>query len=154
MPTIHKLHRELIIDTDLATAWEFMSSPKNLDAITPDDLSFETVSEVPDKMFNGMLIEYNVGIPFLGKQKWLSELNHVRQQHSFVDIQLIGPYKIWHHYHEITEVEGGIRFVDHVNYVMPFGPLGSIAHGLYVKKQLKHIFDHREKVTPGLFKKL
>jgi ligand-binding SRPBCC domain-containing protein len=154
MPKIHTLHRELIIDTDLPTAWEFISSPKNLDAITPDDLSFEIVTEVPEKMYNGLLIEYEVGVPFLGKQTWLTELKHIREQHSFVDEQLIGPYKLWFHYHEITEVEGGVRFVDHVNYVVPFGPLGSIANALYVKNQLKYVFDHREKVTPALFAKM
>ncbi|HAV13781.1 MAG TPA: hypothetical protein DCX06_09890 [Opitutae bacterium] len=151
MPKIHTLYREQVIQTDLATAWEFISSPKNLDAITPDDLSFEIITDVPCKMYNGLLIEYKVGIPFLGKQTWLTELKHIREQHSFVDEQRIGPYKIWYHYHEITKVEGGIRFVDKVNYVLPFGPLGSLAHWLFVKRQLKHIFDHREKVTPGLF---
>ncbi len=149
MPKIYQLYREQIIQTDLATAWDFISSPKNLDTITPDDLSFEIITEVPEKMYNGLLIEYKVGIPLLGKQTWLTELKHIREQLSFVDEQRIGPYKVWYHYHEITEVEGGIRFVDRVNYVMPFGPFGSIAHCLYVKNKLKHIFDHREKVTPG-----
>lgn len=153
MPKIHQLYREQVIQTDLATAWEFISSPKNLDAITPDDLSFEILTEVPEKMSNGLLVEYRVGIPLLGKQTWLSELKHIREQHSFVDEQRIGPYKVWYHYHEITEVEGGIRFIDRVNYVMPFGPFGYIAHILFVKNKLKHIFDHREKVTPGIFAK-
>ncbi|MGJ8639498.1 MAG: SRPBCC family protein [Opitutaceae bacterium] len=150
MPKIHTLHREQIIPTDLTTAWDFISSPQNLDAITPDDLSFEIITKVPEKMYNGLLIEYRVGIPCLGKQTWLSELKHIRERHSFVDEQRIGPYKLWYHYHEIAEVDGGIRFIDHVNYVMPFGPLGSIARAVYVKNQLKTIFDHRDKVTPKL----
>lgn len=149
---IHTLYREQIIETDLETAWKFISTPRNLDAITPDDLSFEIITEVPEEMRNGLLIEYKVGIPILGKQTWLTELKHIREQHSFVDEQRIGPYKIWYHYHEITEVEGGIRFLDRVNYVLPFGPLGSIAHVLYVKKQLQYIFDHRAKVLPEQFK--
>lgn len=151
MPKIHQLYREQIIQTDLATAWDFISSPKNLDAITPDDLSFQIVSDVPEKMTNGLLIEYKVGIPFLGQQTWLTELKHIREQHSFVDEQRIGPYKVWYHYHEITEVPEGIRFIDRVSYVMPFGPFGAIAHALYVNKQLNYIFDHREKVTPAIF---
>ena len=79
----------------------------------------------------------------IGKQTWLSELKHIRKQQSFVDEQLIGPYKLWFHYHEISEVEGGIQFVDHVNYIMPFGPLGAIARAIYVKRELKRIFDYR-----------
>ena len=140
---IHTLHREQTIPTSIDVAWDFISSPANLDAITPPDLSFEIVTEVPPVMYNGLLIEYRVGIPLLGKQTWLTELKHIREGHSFVDEQRIGPYKLWYHYHEITEVEDGVRFVDRVNYVMPFGPLGEIARWIYVKRQLQHIFDYR-----------
>jgi ligand-binding SRPBCC domain-containing protein len=143
MPKIHQIHREQIIDTDIATAWEFICSPKNLDAITPDDMSFEIVSAVPDKMYDGLLIEYCVGIPILGRQTWLTELKHIVLQRSFVDEQRVGPYQFWSHYHEITAVPGGVRFVDRVHYVLPFGPLGAIAQGLYVKRQLQHVFDYR-----------
>jgi ligand-binding SRPBCC domain-containing protein len=141
---IHTLHREQIVQTTIDTAWDFISSPANLDAITPPDMSFEIVTDVPAAMYNGLLIEYRVGIPFLGKQTWLTELKHIRPGHSFVDEQRVGPYKLWYHYHEITEVSDGVRFIDHVNYVMPFGPCGEIARSVYVKQQLQQIFDYRE----------
>lgn len=144
MAKIHTLQRELVINTDRQTAWRFISSPQNLDAITPPDMNFEIITEVPDVMYDGLLIEYRVGIPLLGKQSWLSEIKHIVEGHSFVDEQLAGPYKLWFHYHEIAEVDAGIRFTDRVTYVIPMGPLGGIAHALYVKKQLKHIFDYRE----------
>lgn len=143
MTTIHTLYREQTIPTEIDRAWEFMSAPANLDAITPPDMSFEIITPVPEKMYEGLLIEYRVGIPILGKQSWLTELKHIREGHSFVDEQRIGPYKLWIHYHEVTEVEGGVRFVDRVTYVLPFGPLGGLAHALYVKNQLKRIFDYR-----------
>ncbi|MGZ0654058.1 SRPBCC family protein [Coraliomargarita sp. W4R72] len=144
MPKIHRLHREQTIATDLQTAWDFISTPQNLDRITPDDMAFEIVSEVPEQMYDGLLIEYRVGIPVIGKQTWLTELKHIRERHSFVDEQRIGPYKLWLHYHEITEVKDGVRFIDRVNYVMPFGPLGAIARAVYVKNELKRIFDYRQ----------
>lgn len=144
MAKIHTLYREQIIQTDIERAWQFINSPANLDAITPPDMSFEIITEVPEGMYNGLLIEYRVGIPLLGKQTWLTELKHIREGKSFVDEQRIGPYKIWYHYHEISEVEGGVRFIDQVNYVMPFGPFGELARAVYVKNQLKHIFDYRK----------
>ncbi|MGB0744946.1 MAG: SRPBCC family protein [Opitutales bacterium] len=144
MAKIHTLFREQVIKTDIERAWQFISVPANLDAITPPDMSFEIITDIPEVMYNGLLIEYRVGIPLMGKQTWLTELKHIREGHSFVDEQRIGPYKLWYHYHEITEVGGGVRFIDRVNYVMPFGPLGAIAHALYVKKQLKHVFDFRK----------
>jgi len=150
MPKIHSLHREQVIATDLKRAWEFISSPANLDAITPPDLSFEIVTEVPEVMYNGLLIEYRVGIPFLGKQTWLTELKHIREAHSFVDEQRIGPYRLWYHYYELQQVVGGVRFVDQVRYVMPFGPLGEIARSMYVRQQLRQIFDYRQQAMPRL----
>ena len=143
MPKIHQLHSEITIKTDLDTAWDFIGSPKNLDLITPDDMVFEIVSDPPEEMHEGLLVEYRVGIPVLGKQTWLSELKHIRDRHSFVDEQLVGPYKLWLHYHEITKVEDGVLFVDYVNYIMPFGPFGAITHAIYVKRQINRIFNYR-----------
>jgi ligand-binding SRPBCC domain-containing protein len=143
MPTIHQLYRKQVIDTDLNTAWDFISSPKNLDTITPDDMSFEIITDLPATMYDGLLIEYRVGIPIIGRQTWLTEIKHIRERHSFVDEQRIGPYKLWLHYHEITEHPEGVQFIDCVNYVVPFGPCGQLAHAIYVKKQLKYVFDYR-----------
>ena len=143
MCKIHKLYREQTISTEIEKAWEFIRTPRNLNRITPDDMSFEIVSDLPEEMYNGLLIEYKIGIPIIGKQTWLSELKHIRDRHSFVDEQRFGPYKFWYHYHEIREVDSGICFVDRVNYIMPFGPIGAIARELYVKKQLNKIFDYR-----------
>ena len=85
MAKIHELSSVQTIPTDLETAWNFIRSPRNLYQITPDDMAFEILSSLPEEMFNGQLIEYRVGIPFLGKQTWLSELKHIRERHSFVD---------------------------------------------------------------------
>ena len=150
MAKIYQLRREQIIATDIDTAWEFISSPKNLDAITPPDLSFEILTDVPNTMYNGLLIAYRINIPLLGKQNWLTELKHIRERHSFVDEQRIGPYKIWYHYHEITQCPEGVRFIDLVNYVIPFGLFGRIAHAAYVKQKLEHTFNYRAKVMPDL----
>lgn len=40
---------------------------------------------------------------------------------------------------------------DEVTYVMPFGFLGKIAHTLFVKSKLKHIFDERQRLTDAIF---
>lgn len=144
MPIIHHLHREQVIATELEIAWDFIKSPANLNVITPPDMEFEIVSDVPDKMYNGLLIEYRIGVPFLGKQAWLTEIKNIREKTSFVDEQRVGPYKLWLHYHEIAPTNNGVRFLDHVTYLLPFGPLGEIANSIYVSKELNRIFDFRE----------
>ena len=151
MATIYQLCDEQTIATDLDRAWEFIRKPENLDRITPDDMPFEIMSEIPEQMYDGLIIEYRIGIPLLGKQSWLTEIKHVREKHSFVDEQRIGPYRLWYHYHEITPTENGVRFRDHVHYSLPYGPLGSMAHVLFVKKQLRHIFDYRKTALNEVF---
>lgn len=151
MPKIHTLYREQTIATDLDTAWDFISRPENLNKITPTDMDFEIVSNLPDQMSNGLIIEYRIGIPLLGKQRWLTELKHIRERHSFVDEQRIGPYQLWYHYHEIRETDGGVQFIDRVHYAMPYCIFGEIAHCLYVKRQLRHIFEYRKTAMERLF---
>ena len=88
---MHLLEREIILDTDSDKIWEFLSTPINLNELTPPDLHFKILSEVPDKMFNGLTILYEIKIPYFGKQSWLTEIKHIIPGHSFVDEQRRGP---------------------------------------------------------------
>ena len=140
---MYTLKRSVVVPTTLEEAWDFIRRPQNLNLITPDDMDFQIVSEVPEEMYNGLIIKYIVKIPLLGSQEWLSEIKHVRDHHSFVDEQRIGPYKLWYHYHEIREVDAGILFIDEVTYEVPYGPFGKIAHSVFIGRTLNRIFDYR-----------
>lgn len=142
------------VPISLEKAWDFFSSPKNLAEITPDHLGFKiTSTDVRDKMYPGQIITYKVK-PLLGiPLPWMTEITHVQDKEYFVDEQRFGPYALWHHKHFFKEIEGGVECIDKVDYKLPFGPLGSIAHGLFVKKQLQGIFDYRFKKLEELFGK-
>lgn len=132
--------------------WDFISSPKNLREITPDELDFEITSkDLPEKMYTGMIITYKVRPLFGIKMTWVTEITHVEDGQFFIDEQRVGPYSIWHHQHHIKEVEGGVEMTDIVSYRPPFGFLGSIANALIIKGQLKKIFAHREKAIVERF---
>lgn len=149
-----RLKREQTVPTTLERAWEFIRTPSNLNLITPDDLQFTICSDVPEEMYDGLLIDYRIRIPVVGTTRWVTEIKHIRPFHSFVDEQRIGPYSFWYHYHELTEVDGGIRCVDEVSYALPWGPAGRLAHALFVKSTLKRIFDYRaEKMAELLSRK-
>ncbi len=140
---MHQLKRTQRLPIDLVTAWDFFSSPKNLAAITPDELGFEIKSELPDKMYPGMLIQYTVK-PLLGiPLTWVTEITHVEHLKFFVDEQRVGPYSIWHHQHFFKEIPGGVEMTDIVDYRLPFGPLGDIFHPILVKGKLEDIFKYR-----------
>ena len=153
MPKVYQFERKQVIKIDMETAWDFMRSPANLNKITPPDMTFTILSDLPDVMFEGQIIRYKIKIPFIGEQNWVSELKHIKDKHSFVDDQRIGPYKLWYHYHQIEECLGGVEFTDHITYSIPYGLFGEFAHCIYVKNQLKNIFDYREETTPTLLEK-
>lgn len=142
---IHTLERTQILPAKPEALWQFLSRPENLNAITPPWLHFEIRTAVPEKMFNGLLVEYRVRVPLFGTQNWLTEIKHIQEGASFVDEQRAGPYKLWYHYHEVQPHEAGSRMIDRVTYQLPFGLLGDLVHTLVIKRQLKQIFDHRER---------
>lgn len=143
---MHKIHREQVVQSSLEQVWHFIKDPRNLNAITPDALDFKIISDVPTEMTSGLLIEYRIKIPFLGQQKWLTEIKHIRHMHSFVDEQRVGPYSFWYHYHELHDMGNGVKIIDDVTYVVPFGVLGRCINFLMIGKMLKKIFDYRAKM--------
>ena len=133
-----------IIDANLQVVWEFLCNPHNLNAITPHDLEFEIVSDVPSVIVNGLLIQYRVKIPYIGRRVWVSEIKHIRQNFSFVDEQRIGPYAFWYHCHEIEKTSSGVRMIDTVSFVMPYGVFGKLLYSLFIRKTLLRIFAFRQ----------
>ena len=150
---MYQLKLKQIIPTDLETCWDFFSSPKNLKTITPDYMGFKVLVEIPEKMYAGLMIEYEVK-PLLGiPMKWITEITHVDHLKFFVDEQRKGPYKIWHHEHHFKQVENGIEMTDIVTYELPCGILGKIANPLIVENKIKQIFDYRFKKVEEIFGK-
>lgn len=136
----------------LPEAWDFFSSPVNLEKITPPHMGFKITSERPDKMYPGQIISYKVS-PLPGiTTNWVTEITHVKDQEFFVDEQRFGPYAMWHHEHHFVEKDGGVFMTDKVSYKIPFGFLGHIAQNLLVKKQLRGIFEYRIKALEEKFK--
>ncbi len=133
-------------------AWDFLSSPKNLQKITPAHMGFEILTEnLPEKVYPGMIIQYNVRPVLNIPMRWVTEITHVDHLNFFVDEQRVGPYRIWHHEHHLKVIPGGVEMNDIVTYQPPFGVLGSIANMLFIKGQLKEIFAFREQKLTELF---
>ncbi|EMY82118.1 SRPBCC family protein [Psychroflexus gondwanensis] len=141
---IYEIHTRQKLPISKQEAWDFLSDPKNLQEIMPDEMGFEIMSGADRKMFTGQLLQYKV-TPLPGfKTKWVTEITHVQKPDYFVDIQLYGPYALWHHKHFIHEIEGGVEIEDLVHYKIPFGILGRMMHPILVKPKLNEIFKARE----------
>lgn len=151
---VYSLKTVQSIPVSLERAWDFFSSPANLQSITPAKMGFKIISQHHGKkMYAGQIIEYKVkpvlGIPLY----WMTEITHVQDQQHFIDEQRFGPYSLWHHQHHFKAVPGGVEMTDIVHYKLPLWILGDIANTLFVKKQLKDIFDYRFQKVEELFGK-
>lgn len=141
---MHVLEKKITLNAAPEEVWEFLATPLNLNELTPPDLDFRILSDLPEKMYNGLMVTYEIGIPFFGTHRWLTEIKHVNEGVSFVDEQRVGPYKIWYHQHMIEPVGKEMtRMIDRVAYLLPFGPLGALVHKVKVKHMLEEIFDYR-----------
>jgi len=142
--TIHHLYRRQFLPITLAEAWPFFSTPRNLEAITPEFLHFRITSAAPEDIYSGLIITYKIaavaGIPMT----WVTEIKHVEPLRRFVDEQRIGPFRLWFHEHRFEAVDGGIMMEDIVHYVMPWGWLGEMVHAAFIRQRLKAIFDYRQ----------
>ena len=148
---MYQLKRKQIIKADLETCWSFFSSPYNLKKITPTYMGFEVLTDIPEKIHEGLMIEYRVK-PLLGiPTKWVSKISKVEEKKFFIDEQLSGPYKKWHHEHHFRQVDEGTEIIDIITYQIPFGLLGKIVHPFIVKKKLESIFNYRNEAIKDIF---
>lgn len=141
----YQFHFAQPINAPRDDVWEFIATPGNLQKITPENMGFEILSKnLPGKMYEGMIISYNVRPVFGIKTKWVTEITHIREKEYFVDEQRVGPYTIWHHQHRIKSLETGVLMEDIVSYKPPFGFIGDLANSLFIRKKIEEIFAYRK----------
>lgn len=139
----------MLTRSSLKETFEIFKDPYNLAKITPRWLNFQVTSKNVE-IRKGAEIDYNirwVGLPM----HWQTLITEYEPPFLFVDEQAKGPYSIWRHRHTFHSEELGTRVGDHVEYALPFGPLGRIAHALVVKRQLQSIFEFRQRELGKMF---
>ncbi|MBN1649695.1 MAG: SRPBCC family protein [Bacteroidales bacterium] len=147
----YQFQKEQFIKSTIDTVWAFISTPQNLKKITPDYMGFDIQSQdLPNKIYEGMIIAYKVK-PLLGiKTTWVTEITHIKDKSYFVDEQRVGPYALWHHQHLIIPQADGVLMRDIVSYKPPFGLIGSLANSLIINTKLNEIFEYRKAVIEKL----
>src|SRR4051812_36957498 len=146
----HILQREqLLRGLAPADVFPFFADARNLEAITPPLLGVRVVTPHRIEMRVGTLIQYRLrlhGVPI----SWLTSIQAWDPPVRFVDVQVRGPYGLWHHTHTFEEVPGGTLMRDTVRYAIGFGPLGELARRALVERDLRTIFDARAAAVPAL----
>lgn len=139
----HLLEREQWLPRAPEEVFAFFADALNLEAITPPWLGFSIITPHPIGMRAGTLIEYRLRLHRV-PIAWLTRIEVWEPGVRFVDVQLSGPYRLWHHTHEFrADGTGATLMRDTVRYALPLGPLGEIARRLFVARDLERIFDFR-----------
>lgn len=129
----------------------FFADEKNLERITPPWLSFRVLSKTTAALEEGTRIRYQLkvkGIPI----RWQSQIESWTPNAAFVDRQLNGPYKVWHHTHSFTPLNNGTLMTDTVRYRLPGGSLGAMLAGRWVRNDLRQIFEYRRDTIEKIFR--
>lgn len=153
MPEFHTLRREQWIPQPVAQVFDFFADAGNLEAITPPWLAFRILTPRPIPMAAGTEIRYRLrwhGAPLV----WRTEIRSWDPPTRFVDIQLNGPYRLWHHTHLFEPRDGGTRMRDIVRYRLPFGFVGKAMQIVKVERDLEQIFDYRARRVREIFASL
>ncbi|MBI9053901.1 MAG: SRPBCC family protein [Bacteroidales bacterium] len=149
---MYSIKRSQKIPLNLTKAWNFFSKPENLKLITPKDLSFKILFRSDaGEMYPGMIVSYTISPLFHITLKWTTEITQVKENKYFIDNQINGPYKIWHHEHHFKETENGIEMRDILFYEMPLGFIGRFLHKIFIRKKIEEIFSYRANKIKELF---
>lgn len=150
MPKTYRLERSQFVPRPRSEVFPFFADAGNLESITPDFVGFRILTPRPIAMRAGTIIDYQIklfGMPL----NWRTEIESFDPPEEFVDVQRRGPYRLWRHTHRFLEQAGGTLLVDEVDYQLPAGPLGPLAHAVFVRRSLDRIFAHRQAVIDRLF---
>lgn len=145
----HLLERSQHVPRPRPEVFAFFADAHNLERITPGFLRFRILTPPPIAMRPGAVIDYRLslfGLPF----RWRTEIEAFEPEARFVDVQRSGPYRLWRHTHTFEDAPGGTLVADRVEYELPLGRLGELAHAAVVRRQLRAIFDHRARVIGEL----
>jgi ligand-binding SRPBCC domain-containing protein len=150
----HLLERSQRVEVPVERAFDFYGDSSNLEPLTPPWLHFEVTTPDPLKLEAGALLDYRLKLHQV-PIRWTTLIETWEPPLRFVDRQAKGPYSLWEHTHLFeADGDGATIIRDHVRYAIPLGPLGTIAHRLFVRRDLERIFDYRrdavaERLTPG-----
>jgi ligand-binding SRPBCC domain-containing protein len=153
----------------LERVFAFFSNPENLPRIMPAASATRLIvlnrvppSGIPpagasDKaagVGSTLVTSFRV-IPFLPiRAQWIARITEFEWNHYFADVQDKGPFKNWHHRHELaSDIRNGIGGTlvrDVIEYEVGCGFLGNIANALFVRGQMESTFEERQKTLPKL----
>ncbi len=170
----HSHHAEQWLPYPISTVFAFFANPENLPRLMPvwqkariEEAVFAPPPPWPEAFGarppsrtvaagqgTRMTISFRP-FPFSPvRVPWDAEITEFAWNDHFCDVQHRGPFAYWRHCHSLEsqsrESVEGTLLRDHVEYELPLGSLGDLANALFVSRQMKYIFDYRQRRTIDL----
>lgn len=152
------LEFETTLAAPIDTVWAFFQNPQNLIRLTPPQQQ-PRIESADEPLKVGSKIVLSLRLPLCGRERWVVRIVQHRPPHPvvfgqearFVDEQESGPFSRWVHEHDLEAADSKTtRIVDRVKYRLPFGPLGWVADALFVRRQVRSMFEYRRRLLPEL----
>ncbi|MCS6991305.1 MAG: SRPBCC family protein [Chitinophagales bacterium] len=150
---MHQLIRKQLLPLHITEAWEFFSSPLNLQRITPPDMRFKILTSFGpnDRIYPGLIIDYTVSPLWHIPLHWQTLISDVQEPILFVDFQQRGPFRYWRHEHHFEEHTGKTLMTDIVHWSLYGGWFGLWINKYIVEPRIKQIFNYRSERLKQLF---
>ena len=143
---IRTLHRETVVPASLPDTFAFFAEAANLERLTPPWIKFRIYTPPPIVMREGVVIDYDItlyGLPI----PWRTRIDVWEPGVRFVDRQIAGPYRWWHHEHRFAAEGDGTRVTDHVEFIPRAAPVTA----RLVTRDVERIFEFRQTALLTLF---
>ena len=152
---LYTLYAKQTVNKEVGVLWDFFRKPRNLNQLTPKDVDFKIISGKSDDFYEGEIISYKIKPFKLVALNWVTEISQIKEGSYFIDNQISGPYKMWHHEHHFkSNADGTTEIIDKVKYKVPFYILGRLMHKIFIRRKLLDIFIFRQKKINELFNNL
>ncbi|MGA8308752.1 MAG: SRPBCC family protein [Terriglobales bacterium] len=168
----HQVQFEQWVPVSLEQVFLFFANPRNLPRIMPPETRTEllelrlvpppgTSASIADRealagIGSEIVTSFRVA-PFLPfRACWIAVITEFEWNHHFADVQKKGPFKNFHHRHELrAETQNGANGTvvrDVIEYDVGFDWLGALAQKFFVSPQLQRTFEYRQKALENLLR--
>lgn len=140
---MHTYTASIRIEAPPPVVFAFHTDPANLLRITPPHVKVELLRF--DETREGAMVELRVRpLPFVAT-RWLMRFDIFDPPRRLQDVQVRGPFRSWRQLREfIPDGKNACILRDTVGYALPFGPVGRIAYRMFVAREIRKIFAHRQ----------
>jgi ligand-binding SRPBCC domain-containing protein len=164
----HRVQFEQWVPAPIEQVFLFFANPANLPRIMPPRTRTELVRlklvpppGIVDKQHaplagvgSEIVTSFRL-LPFLPfRAEWAAVITEFEWNHHFSDVQRRGPFKSFHHHHELREERqselNGTVVRDVIEYEVEFGWLGKVAEKLFISGQLQRTFEYRQRALEKL----